>query len=131
MATDAALATPELLINILQELDTQTLLLSQRVSKQWHAVILSTPELQENLYFKPRQKKATDKQYLWIPSERKFELWKHQHPLENASSPSNSVKICTSFIGPSLLTQASVNPMFTEELLPLGTNCPAYVAEAA
>nr|OQO15958.1 hypothetical protein B0A51_16160 [Rachicladosporium sp. CCFEE 5018] len=54
MAANSVLSLPELLESILTHLDTRTLLLSQRVSKQWQAVITSSDELQCLLFFRQR-----------------------------------------------------------------------------
>lgn len=50
-AATAVLVIPELLAQILACMDMQTLLLAQRVSRTWHAVITETPALQERLFF--------------------------------------------------------------------------------
>ncbi|OQO11958.1 hypothetical protein B0A51_16867 [Rachicladosporium sp. CCFEE 5018] len=54
MAANSVLSLPELLESIITHLDTKTLLLSQRVSKQWQAVITSSDELQCLLFFRQR-----------------------------------------------------------------------------
>lgn len=47
------LSTPELLAEILSWLDMRTLLLSQRVSRQWRDLIAGTPALQRALFIEP------------------------------------------------------------------------------
>ncbi|THV54109.1 hypothetical protein BGAL_0034g00300 [Botrytis galanthina] len=51
--TPNLLYVPEILTKILSHLDVKTLLLSQRVSKQWAEIIQTSPHLQECLFFKP------------------------------------------------------------------------------
>ncbi|TGO89149.1 hypothetical protein BPOR_0123g00200 [Botrytis porri] len=51
--TPNPLYVPETLTKILSHLDVKTLLLSQRVSKQWAEIIQTHPHLQECLFFKP------------------------------------------------------------------------------
>ncbi|TGO24270.1 hypothetical protein BPAE_0107g00170 [Botrytis paeoniae] len=51
--TPNPLYVPETLTKILSHLDVKTLLLSQRVSKQWAELIQTSPHLQECLFFKP------------------------------------------------------------------------------
>ena len=51
---DAVLQTPELLQETLLHLDMRTLLTAaQRVSRQWHELITTSPALQQTLYFAP------------------------------------------------------------------------------
>ncbi|KAJ1331656.1 F-box-like domain-containing protein [Microdochium nivale] len=53
-SASAVLAVPELLLEILSSIDdVRTLLLVQRVSRSWHAAIVGSAELQEQLFFRP------------------------------------------------------------------------------
>ncbi len=52
-AAEKVFSTPELLMEILSGLDMRTLLLSQRVSKQWQYIIAKTRVLQRALFFEP------------------------------------------------------------------------------
>ena len=52
----AALGISEILILILIQLDVRTLLLSQRVCRQWAEIIRSTAALQRALFFRPKDK---------------------------------------------------------------------------
>ncbi|OQN97552.1 hypothetical protein B0A48_16706 [Cryoendolithus antarcticus] len=54
MASTAVLTLPELLEPILAHLDMKTLLLSQRVNKQWQAAIARSNDLQCALFFRQR-----------------------------------------------------------------------------
>lgn len=108
---NAALATAELLAGILEELDMKTLLFARRVSRQWFAVIRSSPELQEKLFYTHRPKKGEDTRYLWNPSIRHLEPW-GQNLLQEDS---NSLR----YRGTRTLAPIRINPLLTEEILPL------------
>ncbi|EME77441.1 uncharacterized protein MYCFIDRAFT_85123 [Pseudocercospora fijiensis CIRAD86] len=54
-AAAAVFYTAELLEHILKFLSMKDLLLDQRVCKQWRDVIKQSPELQQNLFFRPRE----------------------------------------------------------------------------
>ncbi|KAK6442839.1 hypothetical protein LTR95_000945 [Oleoguttula sp. CCFEE 5521] len=54
MATAAVLTLPELLETIMRHLDMKTLLLSQRVDRQWKSVIKSSKVLREKLFLSIR-----------------------------------------------------------------------------
>lgn len=113
MATAAVLETAELLENILYELDTKTLLLSRRVRRQWMIIIDSSPELQQKLFYTSRLRphdKAT--QYLWTPKTC------HLEPVRDQNLPDHSMPL--KWNSTRLLTPMSVNPLLSEELLPLG-----------
>ena len=56
---NAVINTPELLENILSHLDTKSLLLSQRVSKQFQGTISGSSVLQQALFFKLASKDGT------------------------------------------------------------------------
>ncbi|OQN95885.1 hypothetical protein B0A48_18170 [Cryoendolithus antarcticus] len=60
MAAIAVLDLPELLESVLIELDMKTLLLSQRVSKQWKASIDCSANLQDKLFFKLKDHRDED-----------------------------------------------------------------------
>jgi hypothetical protein len=51
---DIFLLPQELLDIVLQYVDIKTLLLAQRVSRHWKATITSSPQLQENLFLRPK-----------------------------------------------------------------------------
>ncbi|RYP10631.1 hypothetical protein DL765_008056 [Monosporascus sp. GIB2] len=57
---ETTLSIPELLVQILSELDLRTLLLSQRVSKHWRDTIARAPELQRALFFEPAAASSAD-----------------------------------------------------------------------
>ncbi|RYP84867.1 hypothetical protein DL769_001061 [Monosporascus sp. CRB-8-3] len=57
---ETTLSIPELLVQILSELDLRTLLLSQRVSKNWRDTIVRAPELQRALFFEPIAASSAD-----------------------------------------------------------------------
>ncbi|KAH7035481.1 uncharacterized protein B0I36DRAFT_318452 [Microdochium trichocladiopsis] len=60
-AAAAVFAVPELLVEILANVDdTKTLLLAQRVSRAWHTAITQTVELQKLLFFHPVIARETD-----------------------------------------------------------------------
>ena len=52
-ASDQVLGIVELLEKILFHLDTKTLLLAQRVCKQWRALVKRSKKLQQALFFEP------------------------------------------------------------------------------
>ncbi|OQO10480.1 hypothetical protein B0A48_03777 [Cryoendolithus antarcticus] len=60
MAATAVLELPELLETVLINLDVKTLLLSQRANKQWKAIIESSPDLQDKLFFKLKEHRGGD-----------------------------------------------------------------------
>lgn len=111
MAMNAALATAELLANILQELDMKTLLFARRVSRQWLTVIRSSPELQEKLFYTHRPEAPEDIRYLWNPSVRHLEPL-GQDPVQEESNPFR-------YRGTHILAPIRINPLLTEEILPL------------
>nr|OQO30501.1 hypothetical protein B0A51_01730 [Rachicladosporium sp. CCFEE 5018] len=60
MAATAVFDLPELLDLILLNLDMKTLLLSQRVNKQWKATIDGSPNLQDQLFIKLKDHRGKD-----------------------------------------------------------------------
>ncbi|CAF9911865.1 hypothetical protein IMSHALPRED_010601 [Imshaugia aleurites] len=65
---------PELLETILEHATPKDVLLWQRVSKTWHAMIQESPRLQEKLFFKVRPCKNENEQYdaAWNPFTELF-----------------------------------------------------------
>ena len=58
--TQVALNTPEVLEQILLEVDLRTLLVSaQRVCRSWHELLSASPSLQQHLFLQPAPKSAT------------------------------------------------------------------------
>jgi hypothetical protein len=111
---NAVLGTAELLVGILQELDVKTLLLARRVSQQWLHAIESSPELQENLYYKHRPNMCEHARYLWTPLERRLE-----------PSGRNSLAVDPPHVfhtSTRLLAPTSINPLFIEKRLHLGVD---------
>ncbi|KAM0714435.1 hypothetical protein Q7P37_010222 [Cladosporium fusiforme] len=101
----------ELLENVLKQLDTKTLLLSQRVSKQWHELIRSSPSLQAKLFFTGTSRPAEGDHYAWYESENRLER------LDSDASDEDIVATSTK-----VLKGITLNPLLTEEILPLETN---------
>ncbi|KAL9620098.1 MAG: hypothetical protein Q9160_005304 [Pyrenula sp. 1 TL-2023] len=70
-ATSLFLSTDHLLELVLGQLDMQTLLLSQRVSRTWQRVIIESASLQQNLFFQPKKTDPTvsdsDVEYVFNP----------------------------------------------------------------
>ncbi|KAF7195314.1 hypothetical protein HII31_03206 [Pseudocercospora fuligena] len=64
----AVFATTELLENILRYLPMKDLLLDQRVCKKWQAVILRSKEMQQQLFFQPREA-----QHKWLLGRDTFQ----------------------------------------------------------
>ena len=58
-ASKSVIEITELLVMILAQVDTKTLLLSQRVSYRWRAVISQTKELQQKLFMRPASVQET------------------------------------------------------------------------
>ncbi|KAI9171527.1 hypothetical protein HJFPF1_01013 [Paramyrothecium foliicola] len=88
-AVDRLLCAPELIELILLELDHSTLLCrANRVSRQWHEIIATSPEIQSMLFFKPINVKpgAThavefiENSQMWKSCWRLQDLFRKQDP---------------------------------------------------
>jgi hypothetical protein len=116
MAMLAVLGTAELLDCILQHLDPKTLLLAQRVNHQWQKAIQSDPWCQEKLFYSHRStKNETQKLYLWIPRKNRLKQY-------IISDPPRILKP-----GRFLLAPITLNPLLTEEILPLEFDWPSHL----
>jgi hypothetical protein len=108
MAMLAVLSTAELLDCILQQLDPKTLLLAQRVNHQWQKAIRSDPWCQGKLFYIGRSTRSEpDTLYLWIPKRNRLKKY-------IMSDPPRILKP-----GRLLLTPITLNPLLTEDILPL------------
>jgi hypothetical protein len=108
MAMLAVLNTAELLDYILQHLDPNTLLLAQRVNHQWQKAIQSDPWCQDKLFYIHRSTTAEPEPlYLWIPKRNRLKRY-------ILSDPPRILKP-----GRFLLAPITLNPLLTEEILPL------------
>lgn len=97
----------ELLENILKNLDTKTLLHSQRVSQQWHELIRSSSHLQAKLFLTRPPGPARDEHYA------RYELENRLEQLDEAAAESSSTT------SPKVVKGITLNPLLTEEILPL------------
>ena len=112
----AVLNTAELLDCILQYLDPKTLLLAQRVNHQWQGAIQSDPWCQEKLFYNQRPtRRETEKLYLWIPRKNRLKTYV-------VSDPPRILKP-----GRFLLAPIILNPLLTEEILPLEFDWPSHL----
>jgi hypothetical protein len=108
MAMLAVLNTAELLDCILQHLDPNTLLLAQRVNHQWQKAIQSDPWCQDKLFYIHRSTTAEPEPlYLWISKRNRLKRY-------ILSDPPRILKP-----GRFLLAPITLNPLLTEEILPL------------
>jgi hypothetical protein len=108
MAMLAVLSTAELLDCILQHLDPNTLLLAQRVNHQWQKAIQSDPWCQDKLFYTHRPTRAEPEPlYLWNPKKNRLKRY-------ILSDPPRILRL-----GRFLLAPITLNPLLTEEILPL------------
>jgi len=69
-ASPAARLPPELLEQILLDLDIRTIFKVQRVAVEWRNVIEGTPSIQRKLLLSPDAEQETEKWLRWIPLPR-------------------------------------------------------------
>jgi hypothetical protein len=118
MAMLAVLGTAELLDCVLQQLDPKTLLLAQRVNRQWQKAIQSDPWCQEKLFYTHRSpRRETETLYLWIPKKNRLKIY-------ILSDPPRILKP-----GRFLLAPMTLNPVLTEEILPLELGHPERIED--
>lgn len=97
----------ELLEAVLKELDTRTLLLSQRVSRRFRDLISSSPVLQANLFTTCVPGPKKDQYYACLESEGSLQLLD-----QGTSQLSNEKSI-------SILRGVTLNPLLAEEIIPV------------
>jgi hypothetical protein len=79
-AKDRVLETPEILEGILLKLPIRDLLVTaERVSKEWHIIIQSSPAIQEILFFRPRSRKSDEEQSFNPLLQASFAPWFKNH----------------------------------------------------
>lgn len=113
MAMPAVLGTAELLDCILEYLDPKTLLLAQCVNHQWHKATTSSPELQDKLFYTHRSSPRERTRYVWAPWEYRLADRLVQGTRLDIELPDHAT------LDTLLLTPVRLNPLLTEEILPL------------
>lgn len=108
-AQSGALAVPEILTLVLQELDMYTLLISaQRVCHLWGSLIRETPSLQQNLFLEPTGEKDNKLQRMFNPLlSMKFPTF-----LPKNDRPTNQLRECVDLTIIELITCPEKRPAY-------------------